>query len=121
MAAEPIRSVEQVRAAFAWQAVSQHEKDKEYKAVAKSAPALLMSNGLIQSLLYLQDKGGAAKALCDDLLAWLVDRSLVSNESFSKQVRELTGLSAESYLRATQEAIEMLKWIKQFASALIKG
>ncbi len=123
MAAVPNMTIEQTRAAFAYQRVVAHASDasraKEYKAVAKGAPALVMSNGLIQSLLYLQDKGGASKALCEDVLQWLAKRSLVSSNNFSEQVRNLTGLDSEQYLRATQESIEMLKWIKQFASALL--
>lgn len=120
MAEIALRSLEQHRAEFAWQRVALHAKAGDYKAVAKGAPALVMSNGLMQSLLYLQDKGGAAKDLSGDVLEWLVKQGLVTSAAFSDQVGKLAGLEAEKYMRATQEAMEILRWIKQFASALLK-
>jgi CRISPR-associated protein Cmr5 len=51
------KSLDQERAAYAWKCVqSVKDKQKDYKNLAKSLPALVMSNGLIQTLAFLKAK-----------------------------------------------------------------
>lgn len=115
------RSVDQLRAEFAWQQVAAHAGAEAYREIAKGAPALVMSNGLMQALLYLEDKGKGAKEIAGDVLKWLGKQGLVRGVSFSDQLGSLASSEAEAYMLATQEALEILRWIKQFASALLKS
>ena len=66
------QSLDHGRASFAWERVV-HHADAEYATLAKSAPAMVMANGLLQSLAFLRSKAPRSNAhrnLCDDVLRW---------------------------------------------------
>lgn len=124
------QTLDQQRAAFAWgravSAVSKH--GKEYKVLAKGAPALIMNSGLMPALAFYNQKGNsknkkepnAADQLRDDLIHGLLLRlpnklaSEQNDELFQAFMQKLQGMSAIDYLRYTDEALELLKWIRQF-------
>lgn len=116
--------LEQQRAAFAWQkAINCNDK---YANVAKSAPALIMNNGLMQTLAFYsskakEDKDDHHRKLCDDICSWLEERSFrINGESpFKRVMGFLHSSSSVEYRRATEEALALLRWIRQFASALV--
>ncbi len=122
--------LEQRRAAEAWRAATDaasHEWKKEYENLAKAAPALIMSNGLMQTLAFFQGKGKKHHlALNKQILDWLsqrfewVGRSQVSGDKseFAKVMKALHGSEPMNYRLATEEAMALLKWIRQFAAAV---
>ena len=59
----PTTSLDQQRAAYAWQCVQNLPKD--YDKLAKGAPALIMNNGLMQALAFYQDKGKTKEGVMD--------------------------------------------------------
>lgn len=124
MAANPRdgMSLEQQRAAFAWQRLhGQRGVSSDYANLAKAAPALVMGNGLMQTLAFYQAKGKEHhKKLLEDILFWLNQRRLCGSSQFEQAMNELAAMSSERYLQATQEALAILKWIRQFAAALEK-
>jgi CRISPR-associated protein Cmr5 len=121
------QTLDQKRAALAWQyanaGMAQH--DKEYKGLAKGAPALIMNSGLMATLAFYNGKGPAAQHLLDDLICGLSHRlagqTLKAGQGrllFPKFMEVLQKSESHKYLRYTDEALELLKWIRQFVDAV---
>jgi len=122
------KSLDQERAAYAWKRVVSKDsscRDK-YKSLAKNFPALIMSNGLMQSMAFLERKNGVEhRALLSDVISWFEVKGLISQDDarqgFDGVMAALSECDSLKYRRATEEAIEILKWIRQMADAAIKG
>ena len=117
------QSIEQARAAHAWQETN-NGVDKEFVSLASGAPALIMSNGLMQTLAFYKAKGKSHhKKLLEAVLRWLgrPGGPLAGAQSFEDAMEKLHGSDPDLYLRATEEALEVLKWIRQFAKARERG
>lgn len=122
-------SLDQERAAYAWECVTEAGGIDEYKTLAKGAPSLIMANGLMQALAFYQSKGrGGRKGdknqhdrLREHICAWLQKRRLLESKRFANVMRYLSTISSEGYLNATEEALEILRWIRRFADAYAKG
>ncbi len=122
------KSLDQERAEFAWKRVVSKGSNyrEKYKNLAKSFPAMIMGNGLMQSMAFLEAKNGDEHmALFTDIILWFALKGLISQDSarqgFSGVMGVLSSCSAERYRRATEEALEILKWIRQMADAAIRG
>lgn len=112
--ADKHKSIEQERAAYAWECVA-GGVNKEYVNLAKRAPALIMQNGLMQALAFYKAKGH--DRLTMNITGWLQRRKLIEQTQFDSVMKELSGTTADQYMRATEETLEILRWIRQFASA----
>jgi CRISPR-associated protein Cmr5 len=118
-----MKDLEQLRAADAWMQIPKGS-NKEYVNSAKSAPALIMNNGLMQTLAFLKSKG--KDDLCNHVCSWLLTQVFNSNEKVNPQqlfdaiMIELHRSDSLVYRRATEEALAYLRWVRQFASALTK-
>ena len=121
------RTLDQQRAALAWQyataGITQH--GKEYKGLAKGAPALIMNSGLMPTLAFYKGKGKAAQHLLDDLIRGISQRlagqELKTGQGivlFPKFMELLLKGESREYLRYTDEALQLLKWIRQFVDAV---
>mgnify|MGYP000122275453 CR=1 FL=1 len=122
------QTLDQIRAAFAWDCASAgiNQRGKDYKTLAKGAPALIMNSGLMPTLAFYNAKGGAAQQLLDDLirgLSWRLGNKALQPghgsrlfEPFMRDV--LQKVDSREYLRYTDEALELLKWIRQFVDAV---
>jgi len=121
------QTLDQQRATLAWgyatAGMAQH--GKEYKGLAKGAPALIMNSGLMPTLAFYNGKGQAAQQLLDDLIRGMWQR--LRNQRwevgqgqthFSDVMLTLQAGSSADYLRYTDEALELLKWIRQFVDAV---
>lgn len=120
------KSLDQERAEFAWKRVSGKDPTyrEKYKNLAKSFPALIMNNGLMQSMAFLEAKSGDEHmALLTDVILWLVSKGLISQDDarqgFRGVMEALVSSSAGRYRRTTEETLEILKWIRQMADAAI--
>lgn len=121
------QTLDQKRAALAWgyATAGMRQHGKEYKGLAKGAPALIMNSGLMPTLAFYNGKGRAAQQLLDDLIRGLSQR-LASQELkvgqggqlFPKFMEMLQRGESRDYLRHTDEALELLKWIRQFVDAV---
>ena len=126
-------TMEQQRAAFAWAASERGiaaAADK-YTKLAKGAPALIMGSGLMQTLAFLRDKGEAQhQQLLQHLLEWLAQRfdgeatlhaqhpfPRSNQADFERLMQALFHAKAQQYQRATEEAMMVLRWIRQLAAA----
>jgi len=121
------QTLDQQRAALAWgyatAGMAQHGKD--YKGLAKGAPALIMNSGLMPTLAFYAGKGAAAQQLLDQLICGISSRLLGQKLSggqgirlFPEFMKKLQTGSSHDYLRCTDEALEQLKWIRQFVDAV---
>ena len=121
------QTLDQQRAALAWgyatTSMAQHGKD--YKNLAKGASALIMNSGLMPTLAFYKSKGGAHQQLLDDLIRGISQRlhgkALVSGQGsqlFLGFMQALQKCDSKDYLRATDEALELLKWLRQFVDAV---
>ena len=119
-------TLDQQRAAFAWDAanagIGRHGDD--YRRVAKGAPALIMTSGLMPTLAFYASKTEAHEMLLNDVCAWFGQRFSSRSEysptphDFGGVITKLQGQSSAFYLEATDEALEILKWIRQFVDAV---
>jgi len=117
---KPLISLEQQRAAYAWQCVQ--GCNREYTGLAKAAPALIMTNGLMQTLAYYQGKGKdhhlvLSKHLCE----WLKKRFPTSfaSSDYPAIMQSLFATSdSQLYRQVTEESLALLRWIRQFAAAV---
>lgn len=124
-----MRTLDQIRAEFAWsrvQAVEPNVREK-YRNLAKSLPALVMSNGLLQTLAFLKGKTDNRNRnehgqILTHILEWLRDTAVIPGQQVSFEAamnwcaeRRRTTLE---YQRATEETQAILRWIRQFADTL---
>ncbi|MFZ5886964.1 MAG: type III-B CRISPR module-associated protein Cmr5 [Chloroflexota bacterium] len=129
------RTLEQKRAAAAWEYVQQivQSGDKalqgKYKTLATKSPADIQTNGLGQTIAFWKAKGkveqgkepNAEKIAHQKILAHLT-RWLKSSDAFGLQADDLVDwvsgkANVNDYRRATTEAIAFLVWLKRFAEA----
>lgn len=129
------QTLDQQRAALAWSYASEGSKrpDKEYKeyrGLAKGAPALIMNSGLMSVLAFYAGKGSdqrgdismekPAGMLLNHLMAGLNKRLTLSPQprDFVSFMKVLQSQTSSDYMRSTDEALELLKWIRQFVDAV---
>ena len=89
--------------------------------LAKAAPALIMNNGLMQTLAFYQDKNKPQhQALARHLRRWLSVRTGGPDHDvgFEPAMKAMLGFGPDQYRHATDEALLILRWIRQFAAAL---
>jgi CRISPR-associated protein Cmr5 len=87
--------------------------------LAKGAPALVTSNGLMQALAYWEARGkDGGKELVKIVAGWLLKKE--SGDHFQELMNHLHGTGSMEFALKTREALELLRWVKQFASALEK-
>lgn len=131
------QTLDQKRAEYAWEQVNKAVEQKiiaDYTREAKGASALIMGNGLMQTLAFLTAKGKPQhKALCDHLCRWLgrtlggmpvTDQERFPQERYASYQDVMKALHAgpsSLYLRATDEAMALLRWLRQFADACNKA
>lgn len=118
------RLLSQERGAYALSRVQEAGKDHEYARFCRNLPAMLLQNGLGQSLAFLRSKRGegqsgakAAGKLYADLSGWLMgERRLYDGEDL---IRAVMDGDRKEYMAANEEALEFSGWLKRFADALI--
>lgn len=124
-----MQTLDQQRAKLAWQyatAGMQHH-GKKYKNLAKGAPALIMNSGLMPTLAFYNGKDVKKdpehQQLLNDLMAGLVQRlrPQPAPGNFQAFMTMLQQSESREYLRYTDEALELLKWIRQFVDAVSEG
>ncbi|MBW1963133.1 MAG: type III-B CRISPR module-associated protein Cmr5 [Deltaproteobacteria bacterium] len=114
-------NLEQERAAHAWKCVQNCGKD--YVNLAKSAPALVMGNGLMQTLAFFQSKSKGKdhySNLNSHIFSWLETRfpEKCKGNNYNNVMSFLHNSDPLKYRQATEETLEFLRWIRQFAAAV---
>jgi len=116
-------TLEQQRAQFAWECAQEGTQlaGTEYRNLAKAAPALIMNNGLMQTFAFYQDKNMPQhQALARQLRRWIMLRAGGNGQDpgFQPIMEVLLRAQPDQYRQATDEALRILRWIRQFAVAL---
>ncbi len=119
------QTLDQKRAALAWgYATASHnlpgDASDKYRNLAKGAPALIMNSGLMPTLAFYKSKGPAEQQLLNDLMTGLVQRLAPQPvpRDFMAFMAMLQKGESRDYLRYTDEALELLKWLRQFVDAV---
>lgn len=119
---KPAMTLEQQRSATAWRFAQEGVAlSDQYKDLAKATPALIMNNGLLQTLAFFEDKGKAHHlALAGHLRRWIMARAGGSDKDigFSPFMEILLQANSQQYRQATEEALLLLRWLRQFAAAV---
>ena len=112
-------TIDQQRAAYAWKQIEQQQEPKNFANVAKAAPALIMNNGLMQTLAFNHQKGGAHESLNEHIMDWLHQRfkKKIVGTDYKTVMQALHEGDAYLYREATEETMALLRWIRQFAAA----
>jgi CRISPR-associated protein Cmr5 len=114
------RSLEQKRAAQAWECVKEVKSrsyKKDYLSLARSAPADIQANGLGQTLAFWRaKKKDEHTALYQHVAAWVKTQvRFAQPPDLLEWIIKQAG--TDEYRRATAETIAFLSWIKRFAEA----
>ena len=115
-------SNEQKRAIRAWELVNSIPDDRieKYSSLAKSAPVMILTNGLGQTLAYMISKskeGNEYSTLFEHLDSWLSSNVVWSGNTSGKGklMERVIAEDSQGYRMATEEALAFLAWIKRFA------
>ena len=121
-----LQTLDQQRAAFAWDKVSALSGSKvyrDYRSLARQLPAMVQTNGLAQTLAFLLTAGEAKKSLYQHLQQWLCGTAPypVYPTNADKEInlmRRLTNGDSLTLRHATLEVQALALWLKRFAEAL---
>jgi CRISPR-associated protein Cmr5 len=119
------QTLDQKRAALAWGYATASrnlpgDASDKYRNLAKGAPALIMNSGLMPTLAFYKSKGPAEQQLLNDLMTGLLQRLAPQPvpRDFMSFMAMLQKSESRDYLRYTDEALELLKWLRQFVDAV---
>lgn len=121
-----LQTLDQQRAAFAWEKVSALGGSKEYLSLVLQLPAMVQTNGLGQTLAFLLGPADAKRQLCQHLQQWLCTASPhplypPADGQRADLMRGLTVGDSLTLRRATLEVQALALWLKRFAAALDVG
>jgi len=119
----------QERSAFALQQVKDLKGDRDkFAKFISGVPAMILQNGFGQTLSFMlakrkKDKHGAP--LPDDkhtqaffmISRWLSHRKILDDSGEAQTIGKLCELRQSDYLRAQEEALTFLEWVKRYANA----
>jgi CRISPR-associated protein Cmr5 len=121
------QTLQQQRAAHAWQQVEQADGElkgqtrKEYGSLVRGLPAMIQHDGLAPTLAFLKAKDKNKQnthhwRAYEQLSDWV--KSQVTFEVKSNDLLEcLIKNGSKTYRHATTEALAYLSWLKRFAEA----
>ena len=121
----PRLTLEQMRAADAWQCAQ--GQSKEYGNLAKGLPALIMNSGLLQVMAFLNEKGlkkGSQEhcaVLGGHLRAWVSKRFSDVPADFAPFMKALMSADSRKFQMITAECLAWLRWLRQMAAAVGEG
>lgn len=116
-----MKSIEQKRAAHAWEKCQKYgEKEAN---IAKGLPALIMNSGLMQVLAFCHQKGGEHKTVAEDLQDWLRQSFplIMKTNNFEACMEALFHAEPATFQAISAEAFAWLRWMRQMASARLKA
>ena len=116
------QTLDQERAKYAWECVSDVSDIDTYANVVKSSANLVVNNGLMQTLAFLEGKskkGNSQEHLLRHLCNWLQRRVFCANNDsgFEKTMDSLYQSSSDRYMQSTNEVIAIFSWLRQLADA----
>ena len=120
-----IKSKEQERAKKAWELANAVPDSiiGKYASLAKSAPIMILTNGLGQTLAFFiskSNKRNEYNLLYQHIREWLDQNiSWASNDEIGNDlIEKVINENSQIYRMVTEETLAFLSWIKRFATAL---
>ena len=112
----------QRRSLFALDKVRDASKIDKFDKLTLGLPAMILQNGFGQVLAFLlakQSSKDAARHLqaFDVMTSWLRECKLLSKTKPHEIMQEISTMSQAKYLRAQEEALAILEWVKRYANA----
>lgn len=121
------RGIEQGRAKFAYDSVNEVAEDsnedlkKKYKSGAKKLPVLIKTNGLGQTLAFINKRDDGNTKLYDMIGEWLNHKQLIELNGNVDLVNVVIDKTSNEYRRITTETLALLNWVRRFVDSLMKG
>lgn len=121
-----LMTLDQKRSKDAWECVENvpDEMIPGYTSVVKSSASLIMNNGLMQTLAYLEAKSNQKRNeyeyLQEHLCQWVNAVSFggdSAKEQFPQVMASLYECTSEQYMSSTREVIAFIGWLRQMADA----
>ncbi|NHZ71480.1 MAG: type III-B CRISPR module-associated protein Cmr5 [Aquificales bacterium] len=126
-------STDQKRAAQAWVDVEQVDNKhrdtlgRKYNSLARSAPAMVQSNGLGQTLAFYRAKAGPTRKkesehwlLYTHISRWVMVQLDQKDNAVKDGLLEwIVQQDTQIYRRATAETLAYMTWLKRFSEAVL--
>lgn len=116
-----MQTLEQQRAQCAWQMaqVGVEKHGKEYVNTCKGLSALIMTSGLMQTMAFLEQKGGRHGLIGQQIRDWLHER-YHSPKAFEPFMQAMFMANSATYQKVNNEVFALIKWLRHFAAAIDK-
>ena len=116
-----MQTLEQKRAQRAWEMAQEGVKEyrKDYVVTSKGLPALIMTSGLMQTMAFLEQKGGRHAFIGRQIREWLHERYR-SPLAFEPFMQAMFLADSAQYQKVSAEVFALLKWLRHFAAAIEK-
>lgn len=113
---------EQQRSAFALQRINDFGANVPTDAAnfIVGTPTMILTNGIAQAMAFLVAKGDTRTLGVFSILKdWLAQEipALAQNANDRQFLAQFANLEQNDYLRAQQEALALLQWLKRYARA----
>lgn len=121
-----MRTKEQKRSEFALKKISLFNNgtpDEKEANFIVGTPTMILANGIAQSMAFLLSKNeDRAGKVFDILKEWLSQEiaSLKVSQSNVEFLKRFSNLEQKDYMKAQQEALALLQWLKRYARAFQK-
>ncbi len=96
-------------------------KNKDYASRVKKLPAMIMNNGLGNTLAFSKEKGW--NDVIKSIVSWLKEPDCSAHQSDINEnniMERVLSLNSEEYRLLTGEILAYLNWLRRFSSALSK-
>jgi CRISPR-associated protein Cmr5 len=121
-------TIAQERSNFALEKLRSLKCDRqEFSKLASGLPAMVLQNGFGQAMAFLLAKGTNKERKIektdkhiqafDMIKDWLIRMDILTNTESGKFIAELSEIPQAKYLRAQQEALKVMEWIKRYSNA----
>jgi len=112
----------QRRSLFALDKVRDASKIDKFDKLTLGLPAMILQNGFGQTLAFLLAKAkGNEKdhhtAAFDIITSWLETTHILKKRDRAEVMKEISQMPQSEYLRAQEEALAILEWVKRYANA----
>ncbi len=123
-------NIDHDRANYAYKCIEEikgnERLETKYRSAVRSCGALIQKSGLIQTLsFYISKKNETAneqthyQKLAKHILMW--EKICGNGDDLLKNYQKLLTFSDEELIYKTQEAKDVVLWLKRFADAMLKG
>ncbi len=113
-----MKNVEQQRAKLAWKAAQNNKP--EFKTAVDKIPTYIKTNGLLNTLAFMYDKGKEWETLAGVICTQLTTEGFVEKCSGSKDLIDYLlkeERTSRDILQITAETLALFNWLRRFAKS----